>query len=157
MINPAASKEARGLILYCCSTRAPTNFCGLQQSTSLRERITQLKLVIPTHVHHLGLRDDTLQTMQLSMTSFSSRYTRKVVSDFGQMDYRNSRSEASRETVPMQTEHTKNKMESPTHWTNHTGCFKTQSATLWTTVQVNTKNKQENCLIPTQLEKLETI
>ena len=30
--------------IHCCSTRAPVNLRGLQQSTSLRERITQLKL-----------------------------------------------------------------------------------------------------------------
>ena len=57
MTNPAASMESRSLIVYCCSTKASTNFCRLQQSSSLKERITQLKLVIPTHVHHLGVRD----------------------------------------------------------------------------------------------------
>ena len=78
-VQSGFSKKSRSLILHCCSTREPTNLCGLQQSTSLG-REQQRKLVIPTHVHHLGLRDDTLQTMQLSVTRlfiWTEGHTRK--------------------------------------------------------------------------------
>ena len=67
MTNPASAGSPKALSFIAVPQENQRIFVDYNKAQAW-EREPQLKLVIATHVHHLGLRDDILQTMQLSVT-----------------------------------------------------------------------------------------